>query len=43
MILAAYVILHALGNLKALQGTGVGGGPAIDDYAELAARRSASR
>jgi succinate dehydrogenase / fumarate reductase cytochrome b subunit len=31
-ILAAYVVLHALGNLKALQGLG-GGTPAIDGYA----------
>lgn len=33
VILALYVILHALGNLKAIQGTG-GGQPAIDRYAE---------
>ena len=32
-ILALYVILHALGNLKAIQGTGAGGA-AIDRYAE---------
>jgi succinate dehydrogenase / fumarate reductase cytochrome b subunit len=32
-ILIAYVILHVLGNLKALQGTG-GGVPALDTYAE---------
>lgn len=34
-ILALYVLLHMLGNLKAFQGTGEGdGGPAIDHYAE---------
>jgi succinate dehydrogenase / fumarate reductase cytochrome b subunit len=33
VILTLYVILHALGNLKAIQGTG-GGQPAIDRYAE---------
>lgn len=33
LILAAYVIAHMLGNLKALQGAG-GGEPAIDKYAE---------
>lgn len=33
VILAAYVILHALGNLKALQGPGDGGPAAIDEYA----------
>jgi succinate dehydrogenase / fumarate reductase cytochrome b subunit len=32
-ILVAYVILHVLGNLKALQGVG-GGAPAVDAYAE---------
>jgi succinate dehydrogenase / fumarate reductase, cytochrome b subunit len=32
-ILIAYVILHVLGNLKALQGAG-GGAPALDAYAE---------
>lgn len=32
-ILALYVVVHALGNLKALQGLG-GGTPAIDTYAE---------
>jgi succinate dehydrogenase / fumarate reductase cytochrome b subunit len=32
--LAAYVILHAYGNLKGLQGPG-GGDPAIDRYAEF--------
>jgi succinate dehydrogenase cytochrome b subunit len=32
-ILATYVVLHALGNLKALQGTG-SGTPPIDTYAE---------
>ncbi|MBA2523900.1 MAG: succinate dehydrogenase cytochrome b subunit [Solirubrobacterales bacterium] len=36
VILAAYVILHALGNLKALQGPGDEGGPAaIDEYADF--------
>ena len=35
-VLAAYVILHALANLKALQGPGGGGGPAaLDEYAEF--------
>jgi succinate dehydrogenase / fumarate reductase cytochrome b subunit len=33
VILAGYVILHALGNLKGLQGPG-GGNAAIDQYAE---------
>jgi len=33
VILAAYVVLHMLGNLKSLQGAG-GGEPAIDRYAE---------
>ena len=33
-VLAAYVILHALGNLKGLQGPG-GGDAAIDRYAEF--------
>jgi succinate dehydrogenase / fumarate reductase cytochrome b subunit len=33
VFLAIYVILHALGNLKAFQGTG-GGQPAIDRYSE---------
>ena len=32
-VLAAYVVLHALGNLKAVQGAG-GGTPAIDTYAD---------
>jgi succinate dehydrogenase / fumarate reductase cytochrome b subunit len=32
-ILALYVVVHMLGNLKALQGTGSGGAP-IDTYAE---------
>jgi succinate dehydrogenase / fumarate reductase, cytochrome b subunit len=32
VILAGYVVLHALGNLKALQGTG-SGAPPIDHYA----------
>ncbi len=35
VILAAYVILHALGNLKALQGPNGGGEAAIDKYAEF--------
>lgn len=36
VFLALYVILHALGNLKALQGGGSGSSPAaIDDYAEF--------
>ncbi len=34
VLLAGYVILHALGNLKGLQGPG-GGDPAIDQYAEF--------
>ena len=34
MILAGYVILHMLGNLKALQGNGGGDGASIDSYAE---------
>jgi succinate dehydrogenase / fumarate reductase cytochrome b subunit len=34
IVLAAYVILHAYGNLKGLQGPG-GGDPAIDRYAEF--------
>lgn len=34
VILAAYVILHALGNLKALQGPNSGGEASIDVYAE---------
>jgi succinate dehydrogenase / fumarate reductase cytochrome b subunit len=34
VILAAYVILHALGNLKALQGNGDGGTAPIDTYGE---------
>lgn len=34
VILAAYVILHMLGNLKTLQGNG-GGEPAVDTYAEF--------
>ena len=33
VILAAYVILHALGNLKALQGPGDGEPAAVDQYA----------
>ena len=33
IILAAWIILHALGNLKAVQGPG-NGSPAIDGYAE---------
>jgi succinate dehydrogenase / fumarate reductase cytochrome b subunit len=32
-ILVVYVVLHVLGNLKALQGAG-GGAPAVDAYAE---------
>lgn len=36
LLLALYVILHAFGNLKALQGLGEGGGqPAIDEYGEF--------
>ena len=35
MILAAYVILHALGNLKALQGPNSGGEASIDEYAHF--------
>jgi succinate dehydrogenase / fumarate reductase cytochrome b subunit len=34
VLLAIYVILHALGNLKAIQGAGDGEAPAIDRYAE---------
>lgn len=34
VILAAYVILHMLGNLKTLQGNGDGSAAAIDTYAE---------
>jgi succinate dehydrogenase / fumarate reductase, cytochrome b subunit len=34
VILALYVVAHVLGNLKALQGNGSGGGAAIDTYAE---------
>lgn len=34
VILAAYVILHMLGNLKSLQGNGGGGEAAVDSYAE---------
>lgn len=34
VILALYVILHMLGNLKTLQGNGDGGIPAVDRYAE---------
>ena len=34
VILALYVILHMLGNLKTLQGNGDGGLPAVDRYAE---------
>ncbi|MCA1657451.1 MAG: succinate dehydrogenase cytochrome b subunit, partial [Actinobacteria bacterium] len=33
LILAGYVVLHVLGNLKAFQGDGSGGAP-LDDYAE---------
>ena len=32
VLLAAYVIAHALGNLKALQGAGDGGPAALDEY-----------
>lgn len=35
VVLAAYVIVHALGNLKALQGPGEGGPAAIDEYADF--------
>lgn len=36
VFLAFYVIVHALANLKALQGLGEGGGPpAIDEYGEF--------
>lgn len=35
VILAAYVILHALGNLKALQGPGDGGPAPVDEYASF--------
>ena len=35
IMLAAYVILHALGNLKALQGPNSGGEAAIDSYADF--------
>lgn len=35
VILAAFVILHALGNLKALQGPNSGGEAAIDKYADF--------
>ena len=35
VLLAAYVILHALGNLKGLQGPGDGGTAAIDEYSEF--------
>jgi succinate dehydrogenase / fumarate reductase cytochrome b subunit len=34
VILASYVVLHVLGNLKVFQGTG-GGDPAIDQYARF--------
>ena len=34
LILAGYVLLHALGNLKALQGTGGGDGASVDKYGE---------
>lgn len=34
LILAGYVVLHALGNLKALQGNGGDGEASIDRYAE---------
>lgn len=35
MFLAAFVILHALGNLKALQGPNSGGEAAVDKYAHF--------
>jgi succinate dehydrogenase / fumarate reductase cytochrome b subunit len=35
VLLAAYVIAHALGNLKALQGAGDGGTAALDEYAHF--------
>lgn len=35
MVLALYVVLHALGNLKALQGPNGDGPAAIDEYAEF--------
>jgi len=35
VVLVAYVILHALGNLKALQGAGDGSVSALDEYAEF--------
>jgi len=35
LILAGYVILHAIGNLKALQGAGNGSVSALDEYAEF--------
>jgi succinate dehydrogenase / fumarate reductase cytochrome b subunit len=37
-ILAAYVILHALANLKALQGPGGDGPAALDEYADFLRR-----
>jgi succinate dehydrogenase / fumarate reductase cytochrome b subunit len=33
-ILVVYVVLHVLGNLKAFEGAGGSGGPAVDSYAE---------
>ena len=38
ILLAAYVIVHALANLKALQGNGDGGIAALDDYGEFLRR-----
>jgi succinate dehydrogenase / fumarate reductase cytochrome b subunit len=35
LVLAGYVILHALGNLKALQGAGDGSVSALDEYADF--------
>jgi succinate dehydrogenase / fumarate reductase cytochrome b subunit len=34
LVLGLYLIAHAVGNLKALQGAGGSGGPHIDQYAE---------
>ncbi len=34
-VLVGYVVLHVLGNLKAFQGNGGSGDPAIDKYAEF--------
>jgi succinate dehydrogenase / fumarate reductase cytochrome b subunit len=38
LVLAAYVIVHALANLKALQGPGDGGPAALDEYADFLRR-----